>query len=650
MTDRRTELLAQIRTATDDHAHQVYADWLEQEGDATRAMLIRLQCELANLARWEPRFREASWEVDALLAAHGARWRGELPALAGVEWTDFERGFVSTVRLANVAALYEHADAIAQAAPIRCVEIAGDLDERTAPVPETAMRYHMERAGITVPVPPENLERVALPWLECLRLTGLYIPHFDPVRSLLSLPAEIEVRRLDNDAATEALIDAALRGRATPLVRLAIGGEHTIAAAVVNRLGSAAPGELRHLAIGTEFEDNDTGYFQDPTLRVAGAHRLASQRLDGLETLDVQGQRVTADGLEVLVDSLPRLRELDARASEIADLDFLATSHATSLVALDLSENAFGDAGARAIAHAPRLARLRSLELDLCEITSAGVAALVEAPFWPLLRHLDLGRNPLGVDGAIALDGAAHPVRLGSLGLADVELSRAGADVLAGVEWLAQLAALDLSRNWLGESHALLDALGAGGVRSLALATTALDADSLAALTPLWRRVVHLDLHGNVFHDIAALLDGESPIQTLDLCSCGLPESAAIALGRIRAPRLRTLQLDDNPLGNAGVSALLRSRLIAHVRKLDVASCELDDGIVDVLTDLPSFGALEVLDLANTRLSEHSLITLARAPSLRAIKIQLTANVWELTTRARDELEARFGRGWHYRR
>ena len=43
--------LTDIRAAPDDDVPRlVYADWLEEKGEPTRAELIRVQCELSNLA------------------------------------------------------------------------------------------------------------------------------------------------------------------------------------------------------------------------------------------------------------------------------------------------------------------------------------------------------------------------------------------------------------------------------------------------------------------------------------------------------------------------------------------------------------------------------------------------------------------------
>src|SRR3954453_18261421 len=74
----------------DDTPRLVYADWLDEHGEADRAEFIRVQCELA---RWVPDLgRRGSLKARAseLLAAHRQEWLGGLTAFCRA-WS-FERG------------------------------------------------------------------------------------------------------------------------------------------------------------------------------------------------------------------------------------------------------------------------------------------------------------------------------------------------------------------------------------------------------------------------------------------------------------------------------------------------------------------------------------------------------------------------------
>ncbi len=104
-------LLKAIREQPDDDLHRlVYADWLEEHGDAARAELIRIQCELWNIARpeWIAETRSPDDPPDPnterivhlrsrqrlLLTENGRRWRAELKDIRGLYWNmAFHRGF-----------------------------------------------------------------------------------------------------------------------------------------------------------------------------------------------------------------------------------------------------------------------------------------------------------------------------------------------------------------------------------------------------------------------------------------------------------------------------------------------------------------------------------------------------------------------------
>jgi uncharacterized protein (TIGR02996 family) len=76
----------------DDAPRLVYADWLDERGDADRAEFIRVQCALARAHANDP--RRAAWQAREreLLERHHTEWGGLLH-----EWfpnLDFRRGFL----------------------------------------------------------------------------------------------------------------------------------------------------------------------------------------------------------------------------------------------------------------------------------------------------------------------------------------------------------------------------------------------------------------------------------------------------------------------------------------------------------------------------------------------------------------------------
>lgn len=119
-------LLAAVCTAPwDELPRLVFADWLDDHGEHDRAEFIRLHCE-----RWRVREKRRANQplgarIAGLRAANEARWRSELPALPGVGWGRYWRGFVSEARFADPAVLVEHADAVFSATPVQFVSVSG---------------------------------------------------------------------------------------------------------------------------------------------------------------------------------------------------------------------------------------------------------------------------------------------------------------------------------------------------------------------------------------------------------------------------------------------------------------------------------------------------------------------------------------------
>src|SRR5436190_21455440 len=83
----------------DDAPRLVFADWLDEHGEADRAEFIRLQCRHGQGGQGD---RARLRREGDLLTRHEAAWRAELPALEGVTWEDFARGFVESVFVESV--------------------------------------------------------------------------------------------------------------------------------------------------------------------------------------------------------------------------------------------------------------------------------------------------------------------------------------------------------------------------------------------------------------------------------------------------------------------------------------------------------------------------------------------------------------------
>src|SRR4051794_10732182 len=91
----------------DDTHRLVFADWLDDHGDADRAEFIRLQCRLEGLGEFDVARDDLEVRERELLALHARAWAGEMPA--GVTGWRFRRGFVDEVTLAPATFVQEWA-------------------------------------------------------------------------------------------------------------------------------------------------------------------------------------------------------------------------------------------------------------------------------------------------------------------------------------------------------------------------------------------------------------------------------------------------------------------------------------------------------------------------------------------------------------
>ena len=73
-----------IASPEDDVPRLVYADWLQEHGQADRAEFIRVQCALARTAAGDNRRASLERLRTELWEAHGAGWRAALPTPASV--------------------------------------------------------------------------------------------------------------------------------------------------------------------------------------------------------------------------------------------------------------------------------------------------------------------------------------------------------------------------------------------------------------------------------------------------------------------------------------------------------------------------------------------------------------------------------------
>jgi uncharacterized protein (TIGR02996 family) len=267
----------------DDVPRLVYADWLEERGDAestARAELIRVQCELARMKEEDGRWRELKRRERELLDEWQQVWARSLRK--HFTRMEFRRGFVERITL-KASRFVRQEKTLFQVAPIRHVALT-DLSGDAAAVTQCSGLARLRSLELTnyIGASPDVIQALFvsphLGNLAALSLNQTGIRH-DALRALLAAApqlARLEVLNLsDNyiqDAGARDVAGSSLLGQLTEL-------------------------HLAHNAIG-----------QVGALALAG-----SPHAQRLEVLDLSGNSAIAeDGLTALL-RLPRIRVLHFR-------------------------------------------------------------------------------------------------------------------------------------------------------------------------------------------------------------------------------------------------------------------------------------------------------------------------------------------------
>ncbi len=181
-------------------------------------------------------------------------------------------------------------------------------------------------------------------------------------------------------------------------------------------------------------------------------------------------------GAAVLGGARLAVRELIAIECGLTKVDALMPL-AAQLTTLELSKNAIGNAGARAVAKLDRLVRLA---LFGCDLDDTGVAALAAGKL--SVTSLDLGGD--------------HTTRTPWHN----RITATGAAALAGAAWVARVEQLGLAGTMLGdEGVAALAKLRAPGPVELDLRNDLLESVTALVAAP-WSRLARIGLTGNLLH------------------------------------------------------------------------------------------------------------------------------------------------------
>jgi uncharacterized protein (TIGR02996 family) len=332
-----------LESPDDDAPRLVFADWLDERGEADRAEFIRLQIRYAGLAPGDPERRALKSVVEQIEHAHRVEWVNQLPQFEDVHWGTFDRGFVSAVRFDNPDAYFASARKVFAAAPVREV------------------RFHQFR------------------WHDATRLA--------------ESPYLLRVRILDfndgNHVANQG-VEALMRSpQLASLTELKLARNSLGSAGVRAIAQSPYVRGLQRL----ELPRND---IWDDGLK----YLATSPTLGGLEVLDLERTRAGDDGVMTLVRSkhVTRLTWLHLGGNIISDRGVVALAESASVGRLQdlfLPYNDVGDRGAAALAAAPALSNLLGLFLRHNNIRDAGATAIARSPHLNRLQDLQLGENKI---------------------------------------------------------------------------------------------------------------------------------------------------------------------------------------------------------------------------------------------------------------
>jgi len=347
---------------------------------------------------------------------------------------------------------------------------------------------------------------------------------------------------------------------------------------------------------------------------------------------------------EVIFQACPTVTGLglDCSAGELAELSALPA--VARYRDLNLFDSCLDTEAAGHLARSPHLGQLRFLGLSETGLDDAGLTMLLGSESFPQLAGLDLSGRPDGqywtVDGLRPLAEARFAGSLRQLQARRRFLDDRVLPILAALPGLAEL---DLDGNQLsddglaalaGLSAPLQDLdLGSGAdYGSLGLAALA-GAAWLGGLERLTLAVGHRSLTG-----LATLLGSPmAALRYLVLDHSGFHPAPGPALGQVLAEsgvaaQLFWLRTPSCGLGPHGVTWLLAGDW-PNLRHLGLFSNGLGDQGAVALAGSPMPGQLQGLELSHNGITDTGARALLAAPQLRRVRLGLSGNPIDVTTK-----------------
>jgi uncharacterized protein (TIGR02996 family) len=422
MTTQQALLQAVCDNPEDDDVRLVYADWLDDTGDAenqARAEFIRLQVELARMAGPDETVEAAECRVD--------------------------------LELRTSELLHEKNRFSTWACPLRVVE-GPALAMKLAPfAPGTFVRGFMNFAMAE----PAEFLAAGESLFDISPVHGLYTSVSgacmvnESAQQFLQASWLKRIRRIEVNVAGEAAEQFFTADSLSELEELSLrsGGLSPPGTPVL----SPALRRLRSLKL-------DGGFLRHPESVIRLAELLPDAHLT--HWIAICHPQAKAEVMQAL-QNLPQFRTLKSlvlapspyHEQPLGRATIVSLSRAPCWNSLrTLRLGGLSDEEAIALAQAPPAPNLRELHVSH-EMSIRGVTALAESPLLRSITDLDMGcGSGIGDDGAEALAKSTMLPRLFSLSLPVARIGPKGLKCLAGAAWAGNIVRLDLRDNALRQA------------------------------------------------------------------------------------------------------------------------------------------------------------------------------------------------------
>jgi uncharacterized protein (TIGR02996 family) len=286
-----------------------------------------------------------------------------------------------------------------------------------------------------------------------------------------------------------------------------------------------------------------------------------------------------------------------------------------------------------------------------------GIVSLPRCEYLARLTRLECSSTHLDGDDAARLGESEHATNLTELAFSHDGIDADGLRALVESPLFGRLTSLELRENAIAP-ELLVDALGAadgpGHLRSLAIPLSGITRDDAANLfdLPVLRELDHLDLSDNRLNadGVAALAESRATcgLRVLNLSGTrpGVTGIRALTEEKSRLGRLRGLDVSDNGLGPVAVKDLAGAPGLRKLQVLNLDKNPVRNAGAIALAKSPHLSELLELDLSDAEIRDAGAVALAESPHLEnLLRLNLRCRKVgrPLGAPARRALRERFG-------